>query len=368
LAVAIVAPPASALDLDADEFLAKFKDVSTIYSDQDGDGSLEPEALGDPINVGDEQRTLSQVTTIFDSGGGVVFDTSSTAELTTMLYDLAAVPTLVPGGVVIDFIPAGRNPITTDADLDSTGPDGVYGTADDPLDPTTAAPITFGGVLEIYQDTTKDYSQDPGGVGRYDAKLPSGVPVPLDAGNGPSFWTEGAAGHVAGGPGADTFTGATDGSLWLGAVLVELQYLANVGVIVDPATIGGVPFTPGTVLREVLDFSAGSGSGFAYMNAVGGSLAPSLLRGLAGPLADAAILFDLNTPIVTSDPDGSIAAGLGQTGDETLSDTLVYQGLGQWQVDSEDPVVFAIIPEPTSMSLLGLSLVGLLGARWRKKK
>lgn len=357
LALALTAPPASAVNLSIGENLAKLKDVSDTWINPDGDFStpsiVKPTGMdGVPPGPGHENRTLFKVMTILDKGDAVVFDTSDPTELTGLLYDLVLVGPPIPSGsgFILDFVPYGRNALLVDADGDSTGA----------LDPTDGHLITFGGVLEMYEDAAKDYTQDPGGVGAWDALLPAAVPPGLPhggpaSGEGPYFWTEGASGvgHV-GAAGADTFLGATEGTYWLSAALVELQYLANIGVIIDPALIaGGIPLTPGTVLREFIDLTAGTGHGFAYANIFGGAMAPIFERGIAGPLADMAILFDINTPI--------FAAG-------TLSDTLVYQGIGYWPVDSEDPVVFSIIPEPMTLSLLGLSLLGLAGIRLRRKK
>ncbi|MCK4376583.1 MAG: PEP-CTERM sorting domain-containing protein [Candidatus Brocadiae bacterium] len=362
LAISLAAPPASAVDLGIGENLAKLKDVSDLWFDHDNDLST-PSVLrigntGMPPVVGEEQRTLFQVTTIFDEGGGVVFDTSDPTELTGLLYDLvlAGPPTPYGSGFILDFVPYGRNPLLVDADGDTIGA----------VDPTTGAPIVFGGVMEVYEDAAKDYTQDPGGVGAWDAILPTApappLPVPslYPAGAGPSFWTEGASGvGHAGAVGADAFPGATEGTYWLSAAFIELQYLANMGVLIDPALIpGGIPFAAGTVLREFVDLSAGSGHGFAYANIFGGAMASMFERGTGGPLADLALLFNVDGPIVVPIPGG----GMG------LYDTLVYQGLGYWLIDSEDPVVFGIIPEPATLSLLGLSLLGLAGIRLRRKK
>jgi hypothetical protein len=376
LGVILAAGPAGAITLEADEYLGKFKDVSDIFIDDDGTFAtpsvVDPAGLDAiPPGPGDEQRTLTQLTNLFDSSGSVVFDTSSPTQLTGLLYDLevAAVGAVPSGtGFILDFVPQGRNPLTTDVDLDSTGPDGAYGTADDPLDPVTGAPITFGGVLEIWEEAKAapgyiPYTQDPGGVGRWDSALPASPSVPHGgpaSGEAPYFWTEGASGVGHAGPaGADTFPGATEGTYWLAANFVDLNYLVNIGVVGAPV----VPFAPGTVVREFIDLSTGSGSGFAYGNIVGGAAAPSFLRGLAGPLADISILFDLNTPIADLGADG-----LPGTADDTIKDTVVYQGLGHWAVDSEDPVVFAIVPEPASLSLLSIGLLGLVGLRSKKRK
>jgi hypothetical protein len=342
LVVSLIPAQASAVSLTEGEYLAKLKDVSNLFSDKEpGDGDLEPECLGESVDPGDEQRNIFLVTSIFNEGGTSVFDLSSPTELTGMLYDLEVLAvTLVGTNLTIDFgDPVARNPLPGDVDGDIAGLPGGF---------------SFGGVLEVYEDATKDYTTDPGGVGRYDAKLPAAPPVCQDAGSGPSFWQEGQGLAIR-----DQFPNVSDGALWLSAALLDLNYMVSIGQVVSPA----IPFAAGTLLRENIDLSTGAGSGFAYANVFGGSFAPMIVRGLGGGLADLSLLFDLNTPILDFGPDG-----IPGTADDLLKDTLVYQGLGQWQLDSEDPVVFATIPEPASMSLLGLGLIGLIGAGWKKRR
>jgi hypothetical protein len=347
----LVASPVFAVTLDVGEHAAKITDHSNLFfGDADGDGMLDPVPHMGPagIIVGAEQRTVFRVTTIYDEQGGIDFDTSSSSELTGLTYDLelVGVAFLSPTDLVLDFAPMGRNPIPVASDVDGD-------LATMPIDLGTGLPYDIGGVIEIYEDYAKNYTANPGGVVRYDdtTKFPGGTaapPVPQDPGNGPSFWVEGQLAAVR-----DSYTTVSNGTLWLSMVLLDLDYMVSIGQIDAPAT----PYAAGTVLRETLDLSKGEGHGSAYANIVGGSYESNITRGYAGGLADMHILFDLDTPIF--DP---------QTG--LLIDTPNYWGIGQWTIDSEDPIVFAtsIIPEPATLTLLGLGLMGMGGLRMRRKR
>jgi hypothetical protein len=292
-----------------------------------------------------------------------------------VIYDLKTLAPVQVGGAgssifVLDFVAAGRNPFL-----------GLPGSDVDGDLATLPAPFVTGGVLELYEDYSKDYTPDPGGVGTYDSKLPSAVgspplvpftsdgPPPSVAGVGaagdaaPLWWVEGAAGHLPGPAGADTFVNLTDGTYFLASTLVDLNYVASIGVSLPPtALLASVPLTPGVVLREVVDFASGTGSGFAFANVVGGAWEGNVTRSGSGPLLDLSLQFNINTVI-----ENLFAAGPPlQT---WLSDPgTIYAGPGQWTIDSNDPVSFAVtpVPEPGTLSLLGLSLLGLVGLRKKR--
>lgn len=332
--LAVMAAQAGAVSLSVGESLAKYRDHSSLYVFNEQTEQYEAQPLSGVAGfvTGAEQRTIFQITTIYDNQGEVEFDTSSSTELTGMLYDLelVGVSFLSPTDVILDFAPLGRNPLT-------------------------GAVVPGGGVIEVYEDAAKNYTANPGGVARYDSKLPTapGVTVvPFDAGAGPTAWVEGQ--NIAS---RDQYPTVTDGDYWLAAELVDLNYLVSIGVGTAPA----VPYANGTVLRETLDLANGTGDGFAYGSIVGGSFAGLIVQDLIAPGVALALQFDLVTPVLDPGVDGIFG-----TGDDFLKDAGTYQGIGQWPVDSEDPVLFSVIPEPMTMTLFGLGLAGLV-IRRRKK-
>lgn len=348
--------PAFAVTLDpgVSPFKAKLSDYSAVYRDG------VPQPLGQPSDapiVGDEQRSIFRVTNIFDNTDvNEVFGLSSSTELTGTLYDLQVLAvTVTASSIVLDFGRAGRNPLT--ADLIGADPTLSLVGAVSGFDYSGQV----GGVLEVYEDAAKNFNPNPGGVATYTSKIAVGgtpPPIPFDPGAAPTFWVEGAAGHAPTTDGTipvgvDDFVTVTDGNYWLAANLIPLQFLVEAGIVAAPV----VAFTDGTLLRETIPINGEAGVTNAYANVAGGSAGGLFLEGLAGEYVDITMRINLRTAVY-----------------DALNDLIKrnpdYVGIGQWTVESEDPVRFATfaVPEPTTLSMLFIGLLGLTRGLRRTRK
>lgn len=329
LALALTAPPARAVTLPATYLRASVVDRSNLFGDTDLNGTFETARVpGFPILVGDENRTVVSIDAInygapgFD-GAGVLqirdlspiqgVNTYTNDELNGMWYDMVIDPASL---ITVPPVPTAPFPSTLlfRPGLRYTNAGGVHGTWIDTAPggggflATTAG--GFGGLMVLYEDLgATDFN--PGGAG-------------------PAAWTEGSV--VTGDPSlptSDGFPTISDVVPWLIAVLGPM-----------PAAYG---LPPQIVAVESLSLDAlgfEANSGLAFANIIGGTAAAMFQMDTFGLGLDIRIEFEpelLGTP---------------------------YDG---WQTKSDDPTQFAIIPEPASLSLLGLSLLGLAVARWRKK-
>jgi len=330
-----LATPAKATTLASGKlYNISVNDRSNIFSDQDdtivGDNET-PEAALSSVDIGDENRAIFQIDAanfgvaapdnhgvlfINDEGGPAV-PAIVNNDLQGMLYDLDFIGGSVNGVPVASLGGGGFAPNSTNRFFFGAGTrygsgGGLNGTWTDlfGVDVTTLG-LPYGGILIVYDDSTPE-------------------PWP---GPGPASWSEGTGAANAAMTATDFYPGISDQTPFLIAVLVELP-------AVKLAAFGA---PAGTLLAEV-NATDGFGApdttgGLAFANVIGGTAAGRFQEGLFGPGLDLRIEFD--------------------------PDFIPQNG---WQTGSDDPIQFGTIPEPASLTLLGLSLVGLAGAKLRKKQ
>ena len=195
----------------------------------------------------------------------------------------------------------------------------------------TQVAINFtGGRVAYYLDTSWE------GADEQHVMDPVGGDAPLE-------WVEDSA--TWGGAGMDGFT--------------NINLLSD-GVTADPGSslwlLGD--FLPvdvaGTTLTYVINLATGLGSSSGgLVDLIGGSELGLFTQGLG--LTPLGADYDMTFQYTTSqDPDNFYY-------------TSTFADDGFWQISSSDPVRANIVPEPATLSLLGLGVVGLI-ARRRKRK
>jgi hypothetical protein len=341
-ALALLAVPAiadsSVQSLPVPTFQADFNGVSANYVTAQSADAGSGAVVGDPrlplgaapapgfapttIQTGDVNRTVFNTAAIYGPSGSF---TPNVGALTGILYDLQLTE--------IDVSVSARTPTLTTYTL-------YYSPANvNPLTGTATAPAGDGGVLEMYNDP----AQASGNTGTLFGAGPTAVVA--NPGSNPS-------GTPNNGTGPDEYPGVNESasdSLWLQGYLTSLGTDPN---NVDPgdAFIGT---NDSYVLYETITIDTANprddtGSFYGYAVVTGGSAASQIVPG----------------SVLSIEGDTSLpGAGIYGSTDGAAA--------GNWAVAAHDPVSgetnTSIVPEPATMTLLGLGIAGLF-ARIRRKK
>lgn len=342
LVLVVVAPLAladNANNIPAGPVWGHLSDWSSLYRLSPTSGQMLPYRDALPA-IGDEGRAVVYVNQFYNADTGDIYWSPGQDELTGLEYDF-----VIPGGDAYRF-----NFITGVYDKVNTGGGGII-----PEGPPGQFSLYFvaganGGKIDIYRDTTPDFNTLPN---------PTPPPTLLPAWRaGPTAWVDNPGATPDDYPlmsdvAADGVTPDPNASMWLTGTYAPLFADLNF----DGKRQAGEPdlvwfdqdgdgvFTAGTDLTGVYQISSwtpgGVGSARAWIDFTGGSFIGAIKQDSLGQGIDLSLTVDL--------------------------DPVAYGSRGLWGTRSSDPTYMEVIPEPSTLGLLGTSLVGLIGFIRRKR-
>jgi len=190
----------------------------------------------------------------------------------------------------------------------------------------------IGGKVDVYLDTTPDFAYGSPGLWVPDGIAPGidDFPTVTDTGDaGATLWMTGSAVPLISDIGAGTTQELMPGELPLAYWDPSGDTTTSGFSITDPSG-DDVPVT-----EIVTDYDplTGGGTSHGWFDVTGGSLFPIVAQDILDPLGVSSFDYDLYFE------------------SDVLPDT------GPWPANSSDPVVFAVVPEPSSMLVFGLGSV-----------